>query len=292
MTNGTAKRNIYIFGGGMAGLAAAVRSHHLGCHPILLEATGHAGGRCRSLHDDRLEQTIDNGTHLILGGNRGIFSYLDDIGASGSLTPMAGARFPFVDLKSGLKWTVRPSAGKLPWWLLVPGRRVPGGKVSDYLALARLARASGDGALTDYIKSGTPMFERFWQPLARAVLNTEAEEASAALLGAMISETLLKGGEASRPYLASAGLSAALVDPGARFLDHIGAPVQFSQRIKSINAEGGWVKSFTTEGGETTLQGGDAVICALPPVEAQRLMPDLTTPTRFNAIVNAHFRME
>jgi hypothetical protein len=36
----------------------------------------------------------------------------------------------------------------------------------------------------------------------------------------------------------------------------------------------------------------DAVILAVPPYAASSLVPELTTPTEFRAIVNAHFRIE
>ena len=39
------------------------------------------------------------------------------------------------------------------------------------------------------------------------------------------------------------------------------------------------------------LRPGDAVVLAVPPVVATSLVPDLTVPTEFRAIVNAHFRL-
>jgi squalene-associated FAD-dependent desaturase len=291
-TNMGARPPVYILGAGMAGLAAAVRAARLGMRPHLLEATSHAGGRCRSFFEAGLGRTIDNGSHLLLGGNRGLFAYLNEIGAGDALAPMEPVQFPFLDVADGNRWTLRPSAGRLPWWLLVPGRRVPGGRLSDYMAMARLARQAGngrDGPLTDFVDAAAPMFQRFWQPLARAVLNTEAEEASAALIGAMLGETFMKGAEASRPYLAPAGLSGALVDPGVAYLEAIGQPPGFGARIKALDFAGGRVRTIETETGTHALDEDAAVICALPPGEAARLIPDLTVPEKFNAIVNVHY---
>ncbi|MDP6427257.1 MAG: hydroxysqualene dehydroxylase HpnE [Rhodospirillales bacterium] len=283
---------VYILGAGMAGLAAAVRAAGLGMRPVLFEATNHAGGRCRSFFEDGLNRTIDNGTHLILGGNRGLFTYLDEIGAAGGLTPMHPAQFPFRDMADGRTWTVRPSAGRIPWWLLVPGRRVPGGRLVDYLAIMRIARAGEDAPLTDFIDAASPMFQRFWQPLARAVLNTEAEEASAALIGRMLAETLMKSAEASRPYLAPKGLSAALIDPGVAHLGGIGCAPKFGVRVKSLDFAGGRVGALETETGVTEIEDGAAVIAALPPGETGRLIPEIEVPGRFNAIVNVHYLLD
>ncbi len=96
------KPTIHIIGAGLAGLSAAVR-----CAPharvILYEASGQAGGRCRSYHDVQLGRVIDNGNHLILGANRETWDYLRTIGAADSLQPI-GYRYPFLDLPSSKCW--------------------------------------------------------------------------------------------------------------------------------------------------------------------------------------------
>ena len=87
----------HIVGAGMAGLAAAVKLSEAGHLVTLYEAANHAGGRCRSFHDSALDCVIDNGNHLLLGGNPCVFDYLETIGASSLVTP-APDRFTFIDL--------------------------------------------------------------------------------------------------------------------------------------------------------------------------------------------------
>ena len=62
-------RTIHVIGAGLAGLAAAVRLAERGERVVVHEATGQAGGRCRSYHDPQLGMVIDNGNHLLLSGN-------------------------------------------------------------------------------------------------------------------------------------------------------------------------------------------------------------------------------
>ena len=49
------------------------------------------------------------------------------------------ARFDFVDVATGKRWTIAPNEGPLPWWSLSKSRRVPQTGFSDYADLAGLA---------------------------------------------------------------------------------------------------------------------------------------------------------
>ncbi|MEM1409929.1 MAG: FAD-dependent oxidoreductase, partial [Pseudomonadota bacterium] len=57
---------VHIIGAGLAGLSAALHALDRGASVAVYEASGQAGGRCRSYHDSRLDRMIDNGNHLVL----------------------------------------------------------------------------------------------------------------------------------------------------------------------------------------------------------------------------------
>src|ERR1700745_1501550 len=100
-------RIVHIIGAGRAGLSAAVRLAPPGNRVIVHEATAFAGGRCRSYHDSFVGMTIDNGNHLLLSGTRAALAYLREIGGTDRLAGPEHAEFPFVDLKSNERWTLR-----------------------------------------------------------------------------------------------------------------------------------------------------------------------------------------
>ena len=141
---------------------------------------------------------------------------------------------PFVDLKSGERWTLRINAGRLPWWIFDAGRRVPGTTPLDYLAFARLLWASGDKTICEAVKCAGPLYDRLARPLFVAALNTEPQEGSAALAGAIIRETLVAGGQACRPLIARDGLGPAFIEPALRYLQARSAAVQFGHRLRSL----------------------------------------------------------
>ncbi|HLJ22033.1 MAG TPA: NAD(P)-binding protein, partial [Stellaceae bacterium] len=76
---------VHVVGAGLAGLAAALRLADARRAVVLHEASGHAGGRCRSYLDATLGCRIDNGNHLLITGNTAAMAYLDAIGARGTL---------------------------------------------------------------------------------------------------------------------------------------------------------------------------------------------------------------
>ncbi|HEY2482875.1 MAG TPA: hydroxysqualene dehydroxylase HpnE [Caulobacteraceae bacterium] len=281
---------VYVIGAGLAGLSAATRLAERG-HPVtLIEASAQAGGRCRSYYDGVLEMTLDNGNHLLLSGNQAAFRYLKRIGAEACVTGPADARLDFCDLAEGARWTIKPNAGPIPWWLLIAGRRVPGTRARDYLDLARLAAPQGGRRVGDVVGDKGPLWRRLTEPFLVAALNTTAKDGSAALAGAVIRQSLARGGAAYRPRIATPNLAAALVDPALAYLAAHAADVRLQTPVKSLSFSGQRVTGLATAEGEIAVEADEAVILAAPPWISEALVPGLTTPNAFNAIVNGHFR--
>ena len=282
---------VHVVGAGLAGLSAAVRLVEAGRRVIVHEAAKQAGGRCRSYFDPALGLTIDNGNHLLLSGNRDALDFLAAVGApADALTGPAEAAFPFADLDTGERWTLRPNAGRLPWWVLDARRRVPGSRARDYLAPLGLFRAGGHAAtIGESMACEGLLWERLWHPVLLAALNTEPRESDAGLAAAILRETLGAGGRACRPLVAVAGLSAAFVDPALRHLAQRGADIRFGRRLRALDRTGSAVARLDFGDAPETLGPDDAVVLALPAWVAADLIPGLAVPQAHRSIVNAHF---
>lgn len=280
---------VHVIGAGVAGLAAALRAASRGRRVALWEATDHGGGRCRSFFDESLKRTIDNGNHLLLSGNDGARDYLALCDAGERLSTAPRAVFPFVDLRTGKRWTVRPNPGRIPWWIFSPRRRIPDTKPRDYLAAFKLAFAREEATVADCFDTHSPAYERFWRPLAVAVLNIAPEEGAARLLWPVVRLTFGRGEAASRPCVARDGLSAAFVDPAIAKLKALGASVVFNRRLRAIGHTD-W-RATTLALGEERIELGaeDAVVLAVPPEAVAQLLSGMHVPTDSRAIVNAHF---
>ncbi len=231
---------------------------------------------------------IDNGNHLLLSGNRAAFGYLNTIGARHTLAIPDAPVFPFMDLTSGLAWTLRPNRGRIPWWVLSRRRRVPGTHSTNYVALRQLMRPPDDTTVAAALRHDT-LYHRLVEPLAIAALNTPPDEGLARLLGAVVRETLLRGGSACIPALPRAGLSESLIDPAIAWLQARGHEVRFGQRVVALHVADARLNALHTPGGPMPVE---AVVLAVPPSVAADLLPGLTAPDAFQAILNIHFRVD
>jgi len=286
------QRRAYVVGAGLAGLSACVAFAQSGFLVELIEAAPQAGGRCRSYFDSSLGQIIDNGNHLLLSGNRHAVAYARSIGTEAGLVGPKRAQFPFVDLTTGQRWQLDLGDGRLPLWVFDQARRVPDTGLLDYLALMPLIWAAPSKLVGDAIPCKGTLYQRLVQPLLLAALNVDPPEGSAGLAGAVVRETLLAGGLACRPLIAREGLSAVLVEPAVKLLQGKGADIRFGQELRAFGMSADSVGELKFGDDTVAIQSGDAVVLAVPPRPAAALLPGLKTPTKFRAIVNAHFRFD
>ncbi|MGC9952816.1 MAG: hydroxysqualene dehydroxylase HpnE [Rhizomicrobium sp.] len=282
---------VYVVGGGLAGLSTAVALADKGARVVLFEAAGQAGGRCRSYFDATLDCVIDNGNHLVLSGNYAVYDYLRVIGAEKALIGPERAEIAFADLRTGERWRLTPNEGPLPWWIFDSARRVPGTKPADYVRLAALLAAGPARRVDEVISCKGALWERLLHPFLLAALNTEPEKASAVLAGAVLRETLAKGGRAYRPRIAHPTLAAAFIDPALAYLSAKEVLVHYGQRLRRIVLDDNHAVALEFPESTVPLSPDDTVVLATPPWVTRELLPKTSVPDEFHAIVNAHFKI-
>ncbi len=293
---------VHVIGTGIAGMAAAMALRGKGVPVIVWEAAGHAGGRARSFHDSRLNAEIDNGTHLMLAVNAAVLRLADRLGSRRALAVAEAARFPLFDAATGERLLfVAPPRG-LPRLEFLNGAGGTGSPLQrpglrELVRLAALPFRAAAGRTVAEALSDSPFWRPFWQPLALGVLNTDPEEGALSPLLRVLMETLPRGGQAMRPVLAAEGLSAVFARP---FLDRAasdsGLTVHLNSPVQALRLNGPRIAALMVgHRGRTaavTLEAGDAVILAVPPWTARRLLPALMAPDDFRPIVNVHFRLK
>ncbi|MGH8722227.1 MAG: hydroxysqualene dehydroxylase, partial [Burkholderiales bacterium] len=278
-----------MIGAGLAGLAAALALAARGRSVTLHEAAAQAGGRCRSYREPALGCLIDNGNHLLLSGNEAARTFLAEIGSENALTGPGDARFPFLDLESGKRWTIRPGEGALPWWIFDRARRVPETTSLDYLEALKLAIAGPEATVAERVRSDGALYRHFWEPLTLAALNTEPQAGAASLLWRVLKDSFGRGAAACRPLVARDGLGPAFVEPALKRLAKLGVEIRFNRRLRAMERSDRSLTGLIFANETVALSEGDGVVLAVTPATARELLPDLAVPEESRPIVNAHF---
>ncbi|MBS7810065.1 hydroxysqualene dehydroxylase [Roseococcus pinisoli] len=268
----------HVVGAGLAGLAAAHALALQGRLVTLHESTPGAGGRARALPDG-----TDNGTHALIGANRAALGFLDAIGARQFwLEPEPGG-LPVLDVADHSARLV--SLSPFGWWQAA--RRPAGVTAGAVLAMAGMALRGEDRTVAEAMQRHPAFLRGFVDPLVIAALNTPTAEASSLRLGQVLRRLGAPG--ATRLLVARRGLGPDLVEPALAALELAGAAYRPGHRLREIARDGRRATALVFQDHETALGPDDRVVLALPPWEAQRLLPELPVPEAHAPIVNLHF---
>jgi len=183
-------REVVVVGGGLSGLAAAVRLIDQGCKPIVLESRRRLGGRASSFDDARSGRTLDNCQHVLMGCCVNLLDFYDRIGASDA-----------VAWHESINW-LRPDGGRdvlRPSWLPAPlhlagslrrmGLLDRGMKRQVRRAMWRMLRmANADrmearkqtfATLLDQWGQGAEVRRLFWEPIIVSACNLSLDRVAA-----------------------------------------------------------------------------------------------------------------
>ena len=286
------KGQIHIVGAGMAGLSAALQLSLAGENVTLYEAAPFAGGRCRSFFDRELGCRIDNGNHLVLSGNVAINDYLFLTNALETMGGPGKPLYPFMDLESGERWIANMNMGFMPWWIFDKKRRVAGTKPRDYLSALKIMLAGPNHTITDCLNTDTTLYHRFWEPMVIGVLNTEPEIASAQMLANVFAQSFAAGGRSCIPLIPKVGLSETFIAPCIKLLEERGVQINYNHRLRALYLDENRLQYLDFNGETIEVAPEDWVVLALPAWVTRNLLPEISIPTEFRSIINAHFRVE
>lgn len=262
----------------MAGLAAAHALATQGHAVTLHEATPTAGGRARALPDG-----TDNGTHALIGCNTAALQFLDAIGARQHWVQPEPDGLPVYDRADASARLVALSPAG--WWN--GARRPAGASWGGVLAMLAMALPGKDRTIAEAMAAHPAFLRGFVDPLVIAALNTPSAEASTHRLGQVLRKLGAPG--AARLFVARRGLGPDLVAPALAVLAAAGAEYSPGSRLRAIQTTDGRATSLTFQDRDVMLAEADRVLLALPPWEAQRMLPGLPAPDAHAPIVNLHF---
>ncbi|MDT7744364.1 MAG: hydroxysqualene dehydroxylase [Actinomycetota bacterium] len=294
--------SVAVLGGGLAGLAAALRAADAGQEVTLVERRARLGGLAGSFR--RGEAHVDTGQHVFLrccGAYRGL---LERLGAAGSTTLQE--RLDVTVLRPGAP-PARLRRDRTPAVLTrLPGvRHVPAPHLArallrydavpwrQRLALPRAAVAlrrldPADPAVDaqsfgDWLRrhgQGPAAVRALWDLIGTPTLNATADDASLALAATVFRIGLLGDAGAGDIGWSAVPLGDLHDRAARRALDAVGVRVALSTRVRDVARSGeGWRVTVAGRDGVHDALDVDAVVFALPPEVAAAVLPDPVGPS-------------
>ena len=247
---------VVVVGGGLAGLSAALVLADAGHEVRLLEARPTLGGKVQTLpeREGDPDPPPDNGQHIALGCFSDYLEFIERIGSRDKIQ-----RLPFeltVIDERGRAARIGYGLGPLLRYRHLPFRD----RLRVALLVARLPRLAPRELETfgEFLRrhgQSKTAIERFWDIFIRPALNLRTDEVDAEAARFTVLRALRSGRAASDLVLPTAPLGDIHGVAAARALQQAGASVQTGTRVDDL-AE----------------LDADAVVLALPPDEASRLL--------------------
>ena len=275
---------VVVIGGGLSGLAAAVRLSASSVPVVLCEQRSSAGGRAFSLRDAVTGESIDNGQHILIAAYERTMDFLSTIGTRDRLSfqsvPLLHFHHPSRGFCAFRAASLPPPLGFLAG-IATTDLVDAGDRLRLMRAGARLRGfdtdspgAAGGMTIAEWLAAAgqsPELIRSFWEPLAVAVMNEHPAVASARVFLHSLQTAFLGSRGGGRLAFPAVGLSDLYVDAALRFISRHGGSVRLGTRVDSLETRGDRVVSVRLAGGEA-IESGE-VILAVPPDKVAGLLP-------------------
>lgn len=257
-------RTVCVVGGGLAGLAAAVRLAESGVRVRVFETRPKLGGRATSFIDPRTGERVDNCQHVALGCCTNYRRFLDRLGLRHALRWYSHTHW----LEPGGRHSVT-GPGPLPAPLhsglsmlsakFLPLRDRLGIGRAMLLALSEDRRAMAPAVFSEWLDQADQSElsrRRFWEPLIVSACNSSIERVDQAVAMHVLQEGFLASRWSSAVGVPAVPLTD-LYEPARRRIDAMGGQVHTGASVRRVTAT-------TVETRDGTVHTADRAICAVP----------------------------
>ncbi|MFZ5807117.1 MAG: hydroxysqualene dehydroxylase HpnE [Verrucomicrobiota bacterium] len=274
-------KSIAVFGGGFAGITAAIHAALQGHRVEVFENKPFIGGRAHSYRESKTGQTIDNSQHVIMGCYRTSHELFRILGVTDKFFVQDPLLLHFISPSKGV---TELKASKLPAPLHLLTALL-GYKELTWLdrfsilcfgIVLRLGCKPKQGwTVEKWLLSSLQTrnaIRSLWEPLAIAALNEPIRDADARLFYEVARRSLFGRRNDSALYTSKVGWSDLVMPEAQHYLRATGGELHLSTAVKEIQFAGNKVISFTTSKGETLQK--DLYISALPWYTFASLLPE------------------
>ncbi len=265
-------RSVVIVGGGIAGIAAALRLAEAGVAVTLLETRKKLGGRATSFTDVRSGLVLDNCQHVMLGCCTNFADFLQRLGAAGMIR--WHRRQNWIE-EGGRVSVLAPGPLPAPLHFGLSMLRIGFLTRAETRALARACLAilaadraeHADETFADFLArhgQGERAIRRFWAPVVVSACNLAVDRVAASAAIHVFQEGFLANARAADLGVPAVPL-VQLYDRAEAAIAEAGGTVLLGESVVHLD-----------EAGATTAEGrrfeADRVVCALPVERVRRVV--------------------
>ncbi|MFH1066763.1 MAG: hydroxysqualene dehydroxylase HpnE [bacterium] len=270
---------VAVWGGGYAGLSAALHAALSGHSVELYEAKPRLGGRAHSFKETHTGAVLDNSPHVFMGCYRASMRLFEMLGVKEKLHLSQGLSLRFCSEAQGLT-TLQIPAWPWPFYGLAALVRFKELNWRDRLSILRMGgrlalglKPGRNQTAEEWLKHQTRGAVRaLWEPLCVAALNEPISTASARVFYEVIRRALFSSRADSAVYFTKTSLDDFFVPEARLFLESVGARVHENCAVQAVHFRKNEVESFqTTDGREVK---ADVYISALPWRALAALLPE------------------
>jgi len=266
-----------IVGGGVAGLAAAVRLSEAGVPVTLLETRKKLGGRATSFADVRSGQVLDNCQHVVLGCCTNYLDLLTRLGVRDSITWYDEQ---YWIEEGGRTSIIRPSPLPAPLHFSLATARASFLSSRDLFAHMRIGPVLLRAVRAEHKKEPFAAYlgrygqterviRRFWSPIVISACNLDVDRVAASVALHVFQEGFLGSPEAARIGVPSVPLIE-LYTRAKEIISRGGGKLHLGSGVESMDERG----AITTDGEKFPLERGGRIICAVPVERVNRIVDE------------------
>jgi squalene-associated FAD-dependent desaturase len=261
------RKRVAVIGGGLAGLSAALELVDAGHEVVLHEARPTLGGAVQTLPEREGDPPPppDNGQHIALGCFTAYRRFLRRVDKEGALR-REPLRLPVID-EHGRVATIGPGLRLLGYSHLPFGARVRIARAA-FRQRGQTPSSVADLTFADVLDARPEEIDRFWDVFIRPALNLPTREAGADY-GVFTVQTAFFGGRGASDLLLPAEPLGEM--HGAAAGSALGEAVRLESRVESLDN-----------------LDADAIVVAVPPPEAARLLDQEPPALEDSPIVSVH----
>ncbi len=293
-------KHCIVIGGGIAGLTSAAYLTKQNIKVTLLESTPKFGGRAYSFTEQKSNDVVDNGQHIMMGCYSDTINFLKLIGAKENFVYQKSLQINFLT-QAGKLVRLKSFTSLYPFNLLFALLNFKAISFRERLSLLKFViklplishqKLSGKN-VRDWLKEekqSDDTIKSLWEIIAVGALNTNIDKASAFMFREILVKIFFNGNFASTIILPKYGLSDAYVKNAKEYIESNGGKIKLSSSVKEFIISDNRIVEIKTA--DEVYKDFDYVISAIPFYAFNNIYPELFLDEKiefeYSSILNIH----